>query len=269
MYLLRFDGFDIVGSSPEAHLKVHRRAAPGAAAPDRGHAVAGRHAGGGRARSPPSCSPTRRSAPSTSCSSTWAATTSGRVCKPGTVEVPEFATIERYSHVMHIVSTVVGELRDDQTAFDALAATFPAGTLSGAPKVRAMEIIEELEPTRRGALRRHRGLLRLRRRHGHGDRDPHRAAARRRRLRAGRRRASSPTPTRPPRSRRRATRRPPCSPRSPPPKRSSRPGRCGEPQARVRGRRGGGRDRGGPRAAGQRTGLVGGGPGPGRPPCRR
>ena len=74
----------------------------------------------------------------------------GRVCRPGTVEVPEFATIERYSHVMHIVSTVVGELRDDRTAFDALAATFPAGTLSGAPKVRAMEIIDELEPTRRG-----------------------------------------------------------------------------------------------------------------------
>ena len=74
----------------------------------------------------------------------------GRVCQPGTVEVPEFATVERYSHVMHIVSTVVGELRDDRTAFDALAATFPAGTLSGAPKVRAMEIIEELEPTRRG-----------------------------------------------------------------------------------------------------------------------
>jgi anthranilate synthase component 1 len=74
----------------------------------------------------------------------------GRVCKPGSVQVPEFATIERYSHVMHIVSTVTGELTDDQTAFDALVATFPAGTLSGAPKVRAMEIIEELEPTRRG-----------------------------------------------------------------------------------------------------------------------
>jgi anthranilate synthase component 1 len=72
------------------------------------------------------------------------------VCVPGTVEVPEFATIERYSHVMHIVSTVVGQLHPDRTAFDALAATFPAGTLSGAPKVRAMEIIEELEPTRRG-----------------------------------------------------------------------------------------------------------------------
>jgi anthranilate synthase component 1 len=74
----------------------------------------------------------------------------GRVCRPGTVEVPEFFTVERYSHVMHIVSTVVGELRDDCTAVDAIAATFPAGTLSGAPKVRAMEIIEQLEPTRRG-----------------------------------------------------------------------------------------------------------------------
>src|SRR6201990_2851706 len=74
----------------------------------------------------------------------------GRVCRPGTVEVPDFARVERYSHVMHIVSTVVGELRPDRTAFDALAATFPAGTLSGAPKPRAMEIIEELEPTRRG-----------------------------------------------------------------------------------------------------------------------
>jgi anthranilate synthase component 1 len=74
----------------------------------------------------------------------------GRVCQPGTVEVPEFATIERYSHVMHIVSTVVGELEPERSPFDALVATFPAGTLSGAPKVRAMEIIEELEPTRRG-----------------------------------------------------------------------------------------------------------------------
>jgi anthranilate synthase component 1 len=74
----------------------------------------------------------------------------GRVCKPGTVDVVEFMAIERYSHVMHIVSTVVGELTDGRTAYDVLAATFPAGTLSGAPKVRAMEIIDELEPTRRG-----------------------------------------------------------------------------------------------------------------------
>lgn len=74
----------------------------------------------------------------------------GRVCEPGTVDVTEFMEIEKYSHVMHIVSTVVGDLRDGASALDALRATFPAGTLSGAPKVRAMEIIDELEPTRRG-----------------------------------------------------------------------------------------------------------------------
>jgi anthranilate synthase component 1 len=74
----------------------------------------------------------------------------GRVCRAGTVEVPEFFTVERYSHVMHIVSTVVGEVTAERSAYDVLAATFPAGTLSGAPKVRAMEIIEELEPVRRG-----------------------------------------------------------------------------------------------------------------------
>ena len=74
----------------------------------------------------------------------------GRVCKPGTVDVVDFMSIERYSHVMHIVSTVTGELNDDVSIVDALCAVFPAGTLSGAPKPRAMEIIEELEPTRRG-----------------------------------------------------------------------------------------------------------------------
>jgi anthranilate synthase component 1 len=73
-----------------------------------------------------------------------------RVSRPGTVEVVEFMAIERYSHVMHIVSTVTGAQRPDASAVDVMAATFPAGTLSGAPKVRAMQIIEELEPTRRG-----------------------------------------------------------------------------------------------------------------------
>jgi anthranilate synthase component 1 len=64
--------------------------------------------------------------------------------------VVDFFDIERYSHVMHLVSTVTGELADDKTAYDAIAACFPAGTLSGAPKVRAMQLIEELEPVRRG-----------------------------------------------------------------------------------------------------------------------
>jgi len=74
----------------------------------------------------------------------------GRVCEYGSVVVDEFMTVERYSHVMHIVSNVIGRLRKDKNAFDLLRAAFPAGTLSGAPKIRAMEIIDEVEPTRRG-----------------------------------------------------------------------------------------------------------------------
>ena len=74
----------------------------------------------------------------------------GRVCQPGSVEVVEFMQVERYSHVMHLVSTVVGALESECTALDALVATFPAGTLSGAPKPRAMSIIDELERARRG-----------------------------------------------------------------------------------------------------------------------
>ncbi len=74
----------------------------------------------------------------------------GRVAKADSVRVTEQFKIERYSHVMHIVSNVEGELRDDKTVFDALFAGFPVGTVSGAPKVRAMEIIEELEPFKRG-----------------------------------------------------------------------------------------------------------------------
>ncbi len=73
----------------------------------------------------------------------------GRVCDYSTVKVPEFMTIERYSHVMHIVSLVEGELQKDKTVFDLLRATFPAGTISGAPKVRAMEIIDALESQKR------------------------------------------------------------------------------------------------------------------------
>jgi anthranilate synthase component 1 len=74
----------------------------------------------------------------------------GRVCTTGSVRVGELMVIERYSHVMHIVSNVQGELQPDYDAFDLVRATFPAGTLSGAPKIRAMEIIDELEPVRRG-----------------------------------------------------------------------------------------------------------------------
>ncbi|HCF54706.1 MAG TPA: aminodeoxychorismate synthase component I [Bacillus sp. (in: Bacteria)] len=74
----------------------------------------------------------------------------GRVCKYGTVEVDEFMVIEKYSHVMHIVSNVRGEVEEDKDAFDLVKAVFPGGTITGAPKIRTMEIIEELEPVRRG-----------------------------------------------------------------------------------------------------------------------
>ena len=74
----------------------------------------------------------------------------GRVAKIGTVKLTEKMIVERYSHVMHIVSNVTAELQADKDAFDVLAATFPAGTVSGAPKIRAMEIIDELEPVKRG-----------------------------------------------------------------------------------------------------------------------
>ncbi|MBA4372667.1 MAG: anthranilate synthase component I, partial [Thermodesulfovibrio sp.] len=74
----------------------------------------------------------------------------GRVSEPGSVQVTGMMAVERYSHVMHLVSNVEGELQKGLNAFDVLAACFPAGTVSGAPKVRAMEIIDELEPTQRG-----------------------------------------------------------------------------------------------------------------------
>ena len=75
----------------------------------------------------------------------------GRVCKNGSVKAAEFMNIERYSHVMHIVSQVVVKLSPDKNAFDLMRATFPAGTVSGAPKVRAMQIISEFEKTCRNA----------------------------------------------------------------------------------------------------------------------
>jgi anthranilate synthase component 1 len=74
----------------------------------------------------------------------------GRVSEYGSVKVRDLMYVERYSHVMHIVSALEGKLREGLSALDAFAACFPAGTLTGAPKVRAMQIIEELEPTRRG-----------------------------------------------------------------------------------------------------------------------
>ena len=74
----------------------------------------------------------------------------GGIAASGGVQVNQFMVVEKYSHVMHLVSNVRAQLDEGKDAFDVLAATFPAGTLSGAPKVRAMQIIDELEPVRRG-----------------------------------------------------------------------------------------------------------------------
>ena len=74
----------------------------------------------------------------------------GRIAKAGTVEVTDAMSVERYSHVQHLVSNVCGELQDNMSNMDVLKASFPAGTLTGAPKVRAMQLIDELEPVRRG-----------------------------------------------------------------------------------------------------------------------
>ncbi|MFD2418693.1 anthranilate synthase component I [Amycolatopsis pigmentata] len=147
MYLVRLDGFDIVGSSPEALVTVRDGRVTT-------HPIAGTRWRGTDpeedARLAKDLLADEKERAEHVMLVDLGRNDLGKVCKPGTVRVVDFFSIERYSHVMHIVSTVTGELRDDRTAFDAVTACFPAGTLSGAPKVRAMELIEELEPVRRG-----------------------------------------------------------------------------------------------------------------------
>ena len=147
MYLLRLDGFDVVGSSPEALVKVAD-----------GEAMT-RPIAGTRWRGATPEEDVRLAEELLADEKERAEhlmlvdlgrNDLGRVCAAGSVEVVDFMSVRRYSHVMHIESTVVGRLAADRVAFDALTACFPAGTLSGAPKPRAMEIIEELEPARRG-----------------------------------------------------------------------------------------------------------------------
>ena len=111
-----------------------------------------------------------------------------RVCVPGTVQVERFLEPERFSHVTHLVSEVAGELRPASTTFDLLRATFPAGTVSGAPKVRAMQIISELEGYRRGPYAGAVALLAAGRPARRLHRDPHRRPARRPSAAAGGRR---------------------------------------------------------------------------------
>jgi anthranilate synthase component I len=148
MYLLRFpDGVDVVGSSPEMHVKVTGRKVVL-------HPIAGTRWRGATPEEDARLAAELLADPKERAEHIMLVDLGrndlGRVCTAGTVDVVDFFAVQRYSHVMHIESTVVGELAQGRTAFDALTATFPAGTLSGAPKPRAMEIIEELEPVRRG-----------------------------------------------------------------------------------------------------------------------
>jgi anthranilate synthase component I len=147
MYLLRFGDHDVVGSSPEAHVKVTGRSALL-------HPIAGSRPRGATPAADTELATQLLADPKERAEHVMLVdlvrNDLGRVCTPGSVRVVEFAQVERYSHIMHIVSTVVGEVAAGASAVDVLAATFPAGTLSGAPKVRAMEVIDELEPTRRG-----------------------------------------------------------------------------------------------------------------------
>ncbi len=147
MYLLRFDGFDVVGSSPEALVKVS-----GDRAMTR--PIAGtRPRGGGPeedARLADDLLADDKERAEHLMLVDLGRNDLGRVCAPGSVEVVDFMAVRRYSHVMHIESTVVGRVAEERSGLDVLLACFPAGTLSGAPKPRAMELIEELEPARRG-----------------------------------------------------------------------------------------------------------------------
>ncbi|GGV16881.1 anthranilate synthase component I [Streptomyces spectabilis] len=147
MYLFRFDGFDVVGSSPEALVKVEDGRAMV-------HPIAGTRPRGATPKEDQELAEELLADPKERAEHLMLVDLGrndlGRVCEPGSVEVVDFMSIEKYSHVMHIVSTVTGRVAEGRTAFDVLTACFPAGTLSGAPKPRAMQIIDELEPARRG-----------------------------------------------------------------------------------------------------------------------
>ena len=147
MYHLQLDGLELVGSSPELLVRVA------------GGRVTLRPIAGTRPRGPTPSDDDRLASELLADEKERAEhlmlvdlgrNDVGRIARYGSVRVTDLMTVERYSHVLHIVSQVEGELRDGLSALDALRATFPAGTMTGAPKVRAMEIIDELEPERRG-----------------------------------------------------------------------------------------------------------------------
>jgi anthranilate synthase component 1 len=147
LYYLHFADFDIVGSSPEALVTVSGDSATI-------HPIAGTRPRGADPVADAALVAELLADPKERAEHVMlvdlARNDLGRVCRPGTVRVVEFGTIERYSHVWHIVSTVSGQVADGRDAFDVFTAAFPHGTVSGAPKVRAMQLLEEIEPVRRG-----------------------------------------------------------------------------------------------------------------------
>jgi anthranilate synthase component 1 len=147
MYLLRGFGLDLIGASPEMLLRVEGGVVET-------HPIAGTRRRGRNAADDQRLADELLADPKERAEHLMLVDLGrndvGRVARPGTVRVPQFMTVEHYSHVMHLVSRVTGELRPDLSQLDALRACFPAGTVSGAPKIRAMEIINELEPDQRG-----------------------------------------------------------------------------------------------------------------------
>ncbi len=147
LYLLRLPGLAVVGSSPEALVTVSNGRAET-------HPIAGSRPRGRSAAEDAEMESELLADPKERAEHLMLVDLGrndlGRVCAPGTVEVVEFMNVRRYSHILHLEAAVVGELAPGRTALDVTLSCFPAGTLSGAPKVRAMEIIDELEVSRRG-----------------------------------------------------------------------------------------------------------------------
>jgi len=147
MFILRFGDFDVVGASPELLVSLHDRKA-------RVRPIAGTRWRGQTPEEDEALAEELLSDEKERAEHIMLVDLGrndlGRVCEYGSVSVNELMVIERYSHVMHIVSDVTGTLDSGKDAYDLIRASFPAGTVSGAPKVRAMQIIDELEPTRRG-----------------------------------------------------------------------------------------------------------------------
>jgi anthranilate synthase component I len=147
MYFLDFGDFEVAGASPEPLITVSGRAVST-------RPIAGTRPRGGNAEEDGRIAAELLADPKERAEHVMLVDLGrndlGRVCEYGSVQVEDFMAVESYSHVMHIVSSVVGRLRDGVGALDALRSVLPAGTLSGAPKVRAMQIIDELEPVKRG-----------------------------------------------------------------------------------------------------------------------